>query len=70
MMLFLCHLLKSNRPARKPLVAWIQNMTPEQNQVFKSLPLRRDILTFLDYLSQDRVVGTQSTGNLPLKAVR
>lgn len=27
------------------------------------------MLTFLDYLSKNRTVGTQSTGNLPLKAV-
>ncbi len=52
------------------LVAWVQNLTPDQNQVFESLPLRRDVLTFLDYLSKNRTVGTQSTGNLPLKAVQ
>jgi hypothetical protein len=28
------------------------------------------MLTFLEYLSQNRVEGTQTTGNLPLKAVR
>lgn len=51
-------------------VAWVNNLTPEQNKVFEELPLRRDMLTFLDYLSKNRTVGTQSTGNLPLKAVR
>ncbi len=28
------------------------------------------MLIFLDYLTQNRTVGTQSTGNPPLKAVR
>ena len=56
--------------AQEALIAWVQNLTPEQNQVFEALTLRRDMLTFLEYLSQNRVVGTQSTGNLPLKAVR
>lgn len=32
--------------------------------------MRRDMSTFLSYLNDNRVVGTQSTGNLPLKAVR
>jgi hypothetical protein len=34
-----------------------------------SLPLRRDVLTLLGYLREHKVTGTQSTGNLPLKAV-
>ncbi len=61
---------EEQQATQEALIAWVQNLTPEQNQVFESLPLRRDILTFLDYLSHNRVVGTQSTGNLPLKAVR
>jgi len=32
--------------------------------------MRRDMVTFLSCLNKNRVVGTQSTGNLPLKAVR
>ena len=54
----------------KPLDAWVKSLSPEQGEVLESLPLRRDMLTFLDYLSKNRTVGTQSTGNLPLKAVR
>ena len=61
---------EEQQAAEQALVAWVQNLAPEQNQVLELLPLRRDMLTFLDYLSQNRVVGTQSTGNLPLKAVR
>jgi len=52
------------------LAAWTQNLNREQFDALDSLPLRRDMLTFLDYLSKNRTVGTQSTGNLPLKAVR
>ena len=36
----------------------------------EALPLRRDLLTFLNYLAENNVTGTQSTGNLPLKHVR
>jgi hypothetical protein len=34
------------------------------------LPLRRDMVTLITYVRDNRVTGTQSTGNLPLKAVR
>ena len=34
------------------------------------LPLRRDTVTLLAYVRDNRITGTQSTGNLPLKAVR
>ncbi|RPH60628.1 MAG: plasmid pRiA4b ORF-3 family protein [Chloroflexi bacterium] len=61
---------EAQKASQEALVAWVQNLTPDQNQVFESLPLRRDVLTFLDYLSKNRTVGTQSTGNLPLKAVQ
>ena len=51
------------------LSAWAENLNTEQQEVFEALPLRRDMLAFLEYLSENRTVGTQSTGNLPLKAV-
>jgi hypothetical protein len=34
------------------------------------LPLRQDMVTLLSFVRDNKVVGTQSTGNLPLKAVR
>ncbi|MFZ6026847.1 MAG: plasmid pRiA4b ORF-3 family protein [Chloroflexota bacterium] len=52
------------------LESWFSNLNPEQRQTLEMLPLRRDMLAFLDYLAKNRTVGTQSTGNLPLKAVR
>jgi len=36
----------------------------------EELALRRDMLTLLTYVRDNKVVGTQSTGNMPLKAVR
>lgn len=50
--------------------AWVQGLSREQAEALEALPLRRDTLAFLDYLSKNRTVGTQATGNLPLKAVR
>lgn len=34
------------------------------------LPLRRDMVTLLSFVRDSKVVGTQGTGNMPLKAVR
>jgi hypothetical protein len=42
----------------------------EQRQAVEALPLRRDVLTLLNYLTTKRVTGTQSTGNLHLKAIQ
>jgi hypothetical protein len=53
----------------QPLQNWLNVLNAELAASFESLPLRRDMLTFLDYLSKNKTVGTQSTGNLPLKAV-
>ncbi len=35
----------------------------------EALPLRRDMVTLLTYVRDNKVIGTQGTGNLPLKAV-
>jgi len=58
-----------NRVERK-IANWAQGLDKKQHALVESLALRRDMVTFLSYLNQNRVVGTQSTGNLPLKAVR
>ena len=36
----------------------------------EALPLRRDMVTLLTFVRDNKIVGTQSTGNMPLKAVR
>jgi len=44
----------------------------ERDEVIRqaeALPLRRDMVTLLTYVRDNKVIGTQSTGNLPLKAV-
>jgi hypothetical protein len=48
---------------------WPQTLPDEQQLVAEELPLRRDVVTLLTYLRDNKVNGTQSTGNLPLKAV-
>lgn len=49
--------------------AWMQTLSVEQIEVAENLPLRKDMLTLLSYLRDNKVTGTQSTGNFPLKAV-
>ncbi len=48
---------------------WPQTLPEDQWSVAEELPLRRDVIALLTYLRDHKVTGTQSTGNLPLKAV-
>lgn len=43
---------------------------PKIVRAAEALPLRRDMVTLLRYVQENRVIGTSSKGNLPLKAVR
>lgn len=36
----------------------------------EALALRRDMVTLLEFVRDNRVIGTQTTGNMPLKSVR
>jgi len=56
--------------ALKKIIAWAQGLTRAQLTQVDSLSLRRDMVTFVNYIKDKRPVGTQSTGNLQLKAVR
>lgn len=57
--------------AQQRLTRWLrQYHSPEMVRQAELMPLRRDMLTLLMYVRDTKVVGTQSTGNLPLKAVR
>ena len=49
---------------------WPRTLPEDQRQVAEELALRRDVVTLLTYLRDHKVTGTQSTGNLSLKAVR
>ena len=62
--------LKAAEAAAHRLAAWMQQVRNDQVAQAEALPLRRDMVTLLTYLRDNRVTGTQSTGNLPLKAVR
>ena len=48
----------------------LTGLSPEQIEIVEELPLRRDVVALLTYLRDNKVKGTASTGNLPLKAVR
>lgn len=49
--------------------SWPQALPPDHQAVAENLALRRDMITLLTYLRDNKVTGTQSTGNLPLKAI-
>jgi hypothetical protein len=50
--------------------AWARTLSEPDRATAENLPLRRDVLALLTYLRDQRVTGTQATGNLPLTAVR
>ena len=49
---------------------WVGKLNKEQIELIESLAVRRDMVALLAYFKEKRPIGTQSTGNLPLKAVR
>ncbi|MFZ5909986.1 MAG: plasmid pRiA4b ORF-3 family protein [Chloroflexota bacterium] len=49
---------------------WVSGLDKKQIALTESLAVRRDMVILLSYLKENHVAGTQSTGNLPLKAVR
>ena len=54
----------------EPLAPVSKAMTGEEKSLFKQVPLRKNVLVILKYLKNNRVVGTEGTGNFPVKAVR
>ncbi len=46
-----------------------REFSAQDDKTAREAPLRRDVLTLLSYLRDNKVTGTSSTGNLPLKAV-
>jgi hypothetical protein len=64
--------LQENQPIEMEsslLSGWLQSLSEEQQRTAENLPLRRDMVILLSYLRDNKVVGTQSTGNFPLQAV-
>ena len=62
--------LKTTEAAARRFATWMQQITEDQAAQAEALPLRRDMVTLLTYLHENRITGTRNTGNLPLKAVR
>jgi len=57
--------------AERRLSAWLEQYhNTEMVRQAQVLPLRRDMVTLLTFVRDNKVVGTQSTGNMPLKMVR
>jgi hypothetical protein len=44
---------------------WLRQVRGDEIAQAEALPLRRDMVTLLTYLHENRVKGTRSTGNLP-----
>jgi hypothetical protein len=49
--------------------AWPATLEDDQRAIAENLALRLDVIALLVYLRDHKVIGTPSTGNLPLKAV-
>jgi hypothetical protein len=49
---------------------WTQKATSDEKKFAENLPFRRDMVTLLNYLQDNRVKGTKATGNFPLKHIR
>lgn len=58
-------------PAQRRFSGWSEQVQKSKViQKAEELSLRRDMVTLLGYVQKNKVIGTQSTGNMPLKAVR
>ncbi|MFQ5855753.1 MAG: plasmid pRiA4b ORF-3 family protein [Anaerolineae bacterium] len=62
--------LEADQGAAHRFVNWVQQDNGDHAAQAEALPLRRDMVTVLTYVRDQRVTGTQSTGNFPLKVVR
>jgi len=61
---------RATQAAARRLHRWMRQVDADLFTRAEALPVRRDMVTLLTYVRDNRVTGTQSTGNLPLKAVR
>jgi len=59
------------RNVEKTLGTWLANQrVASLGRTAEELPSRRDVVTLLAFVRDNKVVGSQSTGNMPLKAVQ
>jgi len=50
---------------------WIaEHLTPEVLEQARALPLRRDIITLLTYVRDNKITGAKTSGNCPRKVIR
>jgi hypothetical protein len=49
---------------------WTRNISSEHQKIAESLPFRRDTVTLMEYLQNNKVKGTKALGNFPLKHIR
>jgi len=50
-------------------IHWAKLRRNEWETAARALPLRKDVVALLTYLKENKVTGTQATGNLPRKAI-
>ncbi len=68
--------MKKGEPVRgkaieRRLGAWVEKHSSDELVAqAEALALRRDMVTLLTFVRDDNIVGTQATGNMPLKALR
>lgn len=58
------------KSVQERLNTWVKKQPEAIVHQVRLLPLRQDMVTLLEFIRDHKVVGTQSTGNMPLKAVR
>ena len=49
---------------------WTESLPKELKAAVTALPLRRDMVTLLNYLAENKVKGTKARGNFPRKHIR
>lgn len=47
-----------------------RSLTKEDEKIIDEIPIRKDVINFLNYINQQNIIGTPSSGNLTQKAVR
>lgn len=57
------------KAAQESLNGWLAQQPATTAQQAEALPLRQDVVTLLTFIRDNKVVGTQGAGNLPLKVV-
>jgi hypothetical protein len=60
----------SNQAEKRFRVWFNRYHTADLMRQAEQLAVRRDMVTLLRFVQENKVVGTQSTGNMPLKMVR